>query len=1178
MKKLLKQLMITVALAVALILHLAQAHAAEPIIPVLEKDGGSLIHPQPEPPYMATLDEIGLRVHLSGGETRAPLTWEQLKKYPLLVMHNFTRLHGGHAIYGEEALGDLLDRYLNEGGSILLLGTEQMNNLENHEEINRWLARHGAQWIWGTVDDEKHRYENPPRTPFNRPEIIWTSNITDHPAMNGVNNLFFRNFVLYVPYLRPLKVSGEWTTLVKSMPGSTLVDVEGGSLVPKRLEDTRRPGPANLLAVRQVGKGRLAVMPYTCGQAWFDIGKPAQGAIGWREGDGERKSDWLPMLRSLALWLTEPARQAGFPGGATGTQEFTIKPDWGTRLPIDWEKPEMAWRDDDVNRLHSVHSSVWTTADWRNLLAGNYPSFKILVGARTVLSGGKGSVADWKKAAKAAGFDGVAFREDILKLSEEQWNSFVEECLAANDDSFIAFPGQQFQTMDGSRFMRFNKTIPYHLRKRLNEKGDRVLHQLHFYFDSGNSGPTDWRSLPANFPLTVKNNPAPWWSYRVYDALPVRIYENGKLIEDNLDTWRKLVSRFEFPTPIALHLLDDPAQVAATANLPHLRLIAPNMKTLQTDHRWSRKGMGLGHPFNTVGYLSDGPEIQAFQALHPYRTTLGSRQVEGSYRYRFYIRARSDRPIKRVELISDGEIVRVFHPDRQEVYYEVDGLHDRQRSLYLRVVDADGREALASSVSIHDKMMYLQWCADHCNMLGAGMSVTKDGQPAKFGVATHVKLQLSTSNGPGASAADEVNYIPFGTDTASPTLNTKGTFQIFTTDGLLPAPGYDLIPDLLQSYGNRNVRVHRQVAQLQADRNYWINLQPNGERRIGLTYFSAWCGYFNMIPFSPFTLTVDDIDFQRDGWQPAFQWTRGEATVHEPIVLDGKTPIQVMLGNQQKQTDTFQVPGQTVDAKAPGTIRRVLKRGEWLSFSGQMGNGSLVPLLDGFAVEATVNPKGGSYLKFGLAQGEKTLAPGDTLTYSFLIMRWPTGMPLSERLEEKVIRQLGLGGTTGYQLAMHKGTVKSEGFGLIGTLDNGVWLAELPKGELSMRLPLRIAGVNPHWSAGVMRQGSTFFEPLAPDESGVVWASCDTVGDAGRFFFGHPVVADCNEIVLQTLQRTDGGWTVIAHNPGDTPVKVGLTGTMEGPLKGFAQSATLAPGEEKRWFVNAQPHSWEVGQ
>jgi hypothetical protein len=363
---------------------------------------------------------------------------------------------------------------------------------------------------------------------------------------------------------------------------------------------------------------------------------------------------------------------------------------------------------------------------------------------------------------------------------------------------------------------------------------------------------------------------------------------------------------------------------------------------------------------------------------------------------------------------------------------------------------------------------------------------------------------------------------------------------------------------------------------LQADRNYWINPQANGERRIGHTYFSAWGGYFNPEPLKPFTVEVDTIDFQRDAWQPAFQWTRGEAEIHEPIELNEKQQIQVFLGNQvRNQTSVIQVPGQRVDAENPGTIRRTLNRGDWMSFSGQMGHGTLIPLVDNFAVNATVDREGGSYFEFGLAMGGQQLKPGDTIPYGFVIMRWPTGMPLSAGLDEKVVALLGLDGSAGFQPVMRQGSVEPDGFGLLGELKDGVFLADLPKADLSIRMPLRLTGVNPRWSAGAMRQGSTFFEPLAPDGDGVVWASFDTVHDAGRFFFGHPVVADRDDVIIQTLQRTDGGWTVVAHNPGDETVEVELTGAKEGPLADFAKSATLETGGEQRWVVNAQPNPWE---
>jgi hypothetical protein len=452
-------------------------------------------------------------------------------------------------------------------------------------------------------------------------------------------------------------------------------------------------------------------------------------------------------------------------------------------------------------------------------------------------------------------------------------------------------------------------------------------------------------------------------------------------------------------------------------------------------------------------------------------------------------------------------------------------------------------------------------------MLGAGIGVTDNGQPAKFGIGTQVRLQFSPSYGPGSSGADEVAFIPYATDTASPTLQTKGVFRLLGKGVDFPSAGNDLIPEM-SFHCNRDVRISRKIVQHSADANYWIKPQPNKESRIGHDYFSAWGGYFKLDPLKAFTLTHDDVDFHRDAWQPAFQWCRGEVVVHEPLTLDGKKPVNMKLGFvQDAKLAKIYFPDQTLTPEKPGSVTRTLKRGEWLTFPRQMGNGTLIPLDNGFTANAGFNAKGGSLLNWGYGLGERELKPGDKLSYSYLIMRWPTGAPAEEGLERKIVSLLGLDGSAGWQPKTLVGTVRADGFGFLATPKDGVVALDLPKAELSIGIPLRVAGLNPNWTAGTIRPGSKLMEPIAPDTEGVAWELLDTVKDAGRLFVGHPVLCDRREIVVQTLQRHGGGWTVMAHNPGAKEETANLAGVPGGPLEGFKESARLAPGAERRWVV-----------
>ncbi len=179
--------------------------------------------------------------------------------------------------------------------------------------------------------------------------------------------------------------------------------------------------------------------------------------------------------------------------------------------------------------------------------------------------------------------------------------------------------------------------------------------------------------------------------------------------------------------------------------------------------------------------------IDALQALNMYRTTLDSRGVPGSYRYRVYVRAHGDVPIARVELWGGGQCLRRYRPNQEEVLLAIEELHDRQRELFVRVVDTKGREAIGTSIMVHDKTMVFGWCGDHCNVLPGGTGLDREGNPAAFAGLSHPKSILEVAGGPGTSITEMGMYVPYGTDTSAPPLGIPGMVSLAGADGVLPA-------------------------------------------------------------------------------------------------------------------------------------------------------------------------------------------------------------------------------------------------------------------------------------------------------------------------------------------------------------------------------------------------------
>ncbi len=1146
--------------ACSVTLAAAWGQAPSPVISVLEKDGSPLIAPGLKPAYLEVLSDLGLRVAFQHGEKPMPLTWERLRKYQMVIMPFAPEVNAFVPGADQEGVTELLDRYLREGGGILCLCPPLSAMKSEQDNYNSWLRQHGAQLDWATIGDDAHQFTNPPPVPWQKPFYLWTSNVAPSPITEGVKTLFFLNNVFRSPSMRPLTVSPEWQVLLSTEATAVTTELTapiGAETMVQKIAGTEKTGARPLLAVRSVGKGRLALFGGSCAEFYFDLGKLVGGQVISKVGDGQRPSDWLPLLRNLAVWLSEPARAAGFPGGATDQGRFIINPQYGYRDPVNWEQPDLSVSDAEIYRLCTMHCGPWDAGQWRDMLGGRQRSFKFLVGAHTVRSGGRGTVADWRRAAQAAGFDGVVFRETILSMSKQQWEAFQEECKAASDDRFYAVPGWDWTDWEGNRFLMFNRDLPYFRAPRLAPDGKSVRDQEMWYFDAG------W---PANLPIFVKRNPNDFWNYRLYNAFPVTTYEKGKPVEDNRAEWISLQDRCEFPSPMAVHLLEDPAEVPAAVGGRHMMVIAPSLADIQTNPRWQSFSLGIGIDNTVAQYLSDGPIVDCFLPLNMYRTTLGSVQVPGSYRYRIYVRAHSAAPITLVELWGGGQCLRRYRPGAREFAVTIDEQHDRQRGLWLRIVDAQGKEALASKIGVHDKRFVFTWCGDHCNALPWGQGVDAQGDPVGVGIVTHPKSVFCPAGGPGVSHTEGAMYIPYGTDTSAPGLGIFGETTFTTAQGPSPAPNMHLVPDFRFLYGNRDMMIQRMAVDRWADTNKYNKdwYQYNG-------WISGWGPYFRTGPTPDFDIVADDLDFHHDLGQPAFQLCRGEIRFKREVTLSDTPGLNLTLGQlgwQTVQNGAYTAAGRLPQ---PGRLQASLGRGGYFTWPGDWGHGTIFALDDALFVNCALNDQGGSDRMrpaFGYALGARTFRPGDVFRYQFLIMRWPVGSTMADRLDAKVAAGLNLTDSDrGVRMTARQGTVTGTQFVLDLQAQGHVFRGELSESDLPCALPVRVAGLNENWTAGKWHRGVEVFAPIALDPDGFAWLQLDPVKDAGEIFLGNVLTCGNPAILLRAFQRSDGQWEILAHNPTDKAARLTVQGTPGGPLGRVKREISLQPGEETRWVT-----------
>jgi len=1121
-------------------------------ISILEKDGRAFTGPNPPPPYAKLLRDNGFHLGFPPVEMRqvGHLTLDQMKQFNVVVIPTLT---GWTTQQKPEELGQLLDTYMKMGGGVMVFQLSFLEGIPHWEETNNWLKQYGASLRWEDMSDDEHEYKNPPAVPWQSRSFYWTDNVTSSPLTRDIKSLFYVPGGFRGPYMTGLDVNKTWQVLVSTEPTTKRYRISDNKadFVYKRLDqEPASVGAVPLLAVRKVGKGRLAVFGGSPAAYWFDLKKPVYAGVVNERGDGQRTSDWIPLLVNVLRWLGEPGAKSGKPGGYAGDVKFQLQPDWGNRTPIDWEKADKDGVSPElVQQTLTWHSGV-TPDDWKDWDAGKYKPFKILIGAKTQLSGGKGTVADWKSAALAAGYSAVVFREDILKLSEEQWKKFSDECAAASDDSFRAVPGQEFEDWIGNRFMRFTGDLKYppHLKERLTD--GKVRDQLSWFFDVG------W---PVNFPLSPKTNPTEYWNYRVYDAWPIYVFQGGKQTEDNRAEWQQLVDNYEYSTPIALHMLGDPSQVASAASQANTFVLAKSL----LDFKGAWAGGLFGNHNNPRTFTTTGPLIDRFHALNMYRTTLGSRGVPGSYRYKVFIKAHSEKPIARVELWGGDEPLRIYRPNTTEFEVTVDELHDRQRGLWLKVVDSDGNEARATGIMVHDKMLWFVWCGDHCNALPAGLGTDENGNVFYYGVGTRVKSSFQGIDGPAVSGWDMWNYVPWGTDTSAPAVGTQGQLRLITADGKqLPDAGEWYTSRVNMPYGTRDIMVERLTATRGVN---WKGYVPKHQPTI-----NGWYPYTKNHDLEAFTLVHEDGDLHRSAGEPAFQWNAGTITFKRDVTLSSKDSLNVLLSNFNTNVPTD--IAYTSSGELPKGYPVIpLGKGGYLTWGGQMGSVTVFGLDDGFTVRAAYDGKK-VVPYFGFNFPGRQFKAGERFSYQLLIMRWPTGMPFSARLDSRVAAALNLADKQpAYTVAPTVGKVLGSQFHLDLETQGGVFAGTISRTFLGTRLPVRVHGLNPRWTATVWRKDAAnqILLPIVPrPDDGPAHLSLDLEKEYGELFVGSVVTCDTPALWLRVLQRSDGGFDVVAHNPGEKPVTTVLTGAKGGPLEGWSMKVEVAAGQDQR--VNAK--------
>jgi hypothetical protein len=389
------------------------------------------------------------------------LTWERARQYNVLVLFgepqgiagtisdNVTQLPPGvNARWVQVVL-----RFLEAGGGLLLFPSE-MNRCT--QQFPTLMDALGAKIPLETIEETNlARVACLPRFncqgfPDNRAHggggggaVAHTSAVDgSHSVTKGVRGLWY-------PTTHPaynaamggtIFVDSNWSVLINGSDSSHSVPINTSTFNPANEQWPPHPFQRNhnvsspsLFAVRQWGKGRVGLL-----NQWrqFSLGSGSRWLydnILLSRGIKGLPSDMGQLFENSWRWLAEPSLNGGVLGGwVHGAETYA----WPNDTPQALEHAKDITNSYDVDFL------------WQNPIDPTLKTVRGLVGARTALTGGAGSLAQFALAAKAAKLDFLVLLEDFKLLAANNGSKFTQmlaDCKKHSDSELLILPGYRIK-------------------------------------------------------------------------------------------------------------------------------------------------------------------------------------------------------------------------------------------------------------------------------------------------------------------------------------------------------------------------------------------------------------------------------------------------------------------------------------------------------------------------------------------------------------------------------------------------------------------------------------------------------------------------------------------------------------------------------------------------------------
>ncbi len=1027
-------------------------------------DSANMIDPQ----YEKMLADAGYRIAKTSLLSR--LSPEYLKQFGAVVLTKLPYAGAEYSVNGQELVHvegnlSLLQDYVAEGGGLLLEPALSEFGEAFADTYNRFLKPFDAKIIPQLLCHDSETKGAYAAGVISSP----------HEIAAGLKNILYPINVLrwdHAYATTPYVLGKEWIVLASGKPGSGTHQALANSKVGPQLTTTN-----NLFAIRPYKKGFIALSSihsyYTLTLVFMKedhIGENHTGVIDgipmFGEKDG-RPSDLAKLLDRSYRYLAANSAKNGIGGG---NLELPPQDPAPTCEPvIDWHtaKPAPTWQ----HRVTGVPVGNKTYYDEHPdpLVPGELKYFKALIGARTALSDGAGTVREYREACVKAGYSAIMFAEPLEKMDIQKWGYLVQDCRDNSDDQFVCLPGLNIEDFQGGRYLvlgpeRFpDPTWLTEDGKRL--KAVRML-SLGWY---GQLSSVHRAGSISLHPKMLKQ----------YSGITVYTYDGkGRLVDDALHAYQWAVRSDSNPFPIVAHEVTSPDQVALASTTGFQQILpAPKLRGAVEYFRF-----GFPNYFQCPGryFITEGPILDGWSIFNK---DIGAPE-ENRDHYRMEIGVRSDVPVTDVTLYDGFEVAGRWFPGADVFKTMVDGFHDRQREYLLIATDQKGRRVLSPGIRTVCKNWRCR-CGDRQNWLGSFWIYTGTilGSIGNYSLPFRNTREGGSrwinSGGGGGNPCPIFDYPYFGNHlkVEDADISTKYIDAGFEDVAFDAKPVYAVRPT---DFTDASVRM-------------W-NFVPRRNVRI-----QGYDKFFNV------ALMEVDIRLKRDV-EPA-----------------PDKPVWPEIAGAMAKNELLLVPGKP-QAALPAKEPVELPVGSYV--------GGIIPLTPGLKLAwRSIGFPAPSQDVLNLYEG--TTWKASYLVLKNSSFQYCTGQANFEtdQFAARALNEMGFDGPPPYEFSMVQGKFeklayiadfRAENGGIAGTCKND-------KGqELLYDVPLRISGLNPRCAAALWRSDTKYLDYFACFlDNGYVTLNADKTVD---FYAGNVALCDPQLFVSVVIWNDKEAWFRV-NNP-----------------------------------------------